>query len=328
MAYLELKNIDKKFGDKVILNDLNMEIEKGELISLLGSSGSGKSTILRIISGLEPIDEGQIFINGQEVTNLSIRKRNIGMIFQNYTLFPTMTVYDNVAYSLKLKKKSKAEVQEKVAWALETVAMLGHENKFPSQLSGGEQQRVSIARVIVNETDILLLDEPFSAIDAKLRKELQVKIREIHEKLNLTTIFVTHDQEEAMSISDRIFLLESGRIIQQGSPNDLYQNPNSLYTASFMGNHNIINEDGVIKAIKAESIEILGSDISEREEDTRYLSGRIEGRFIKGSTVEFTVSTEEGMFKVDLLNTPKYSFEEKQKVQLAIPKDKIISLTT
>lgn len=201
MAYIEFKNIDKYFGKQHVLKNLSLSVEKGQFVTLLGASGCGKSTLLRALAGLTNINSGSIFLGGEDITYKSPNKRNIGMIFQQYSLFPTMNVYNNVSFGLRMRNMDKDQIFSLVSNAIKMVNLEGSEKKYPSQLSGGEQQRVALARCIVTQPKVLLLDEPFSAIDAKLRKSLQSRIKEIHKELGMTSIFVTHDQDEAMTMS-------------------------------------------------------------------------------------------------------------------------------
>ena len=238
MAYIEFRDVVKRFGDNTVLDHINFGIRQGDLVTLLGPSGCGKSTLLRCLSGLESVSEGQIVLDGRDVTNVPASKRNIGMVFQQYSLFPNMTVEQNVAFGLKMKKVDPVTIEKKVAEAIAMVELTGKEKAYPASLSGGQQQRAALARSIVTEPAVLLLDEPLSAIDAKLRKALQSRIREIHQELGLTTIFVTHDQDEAMVMSDVIQLFHSGRIEQAGSPVEVYTHPVSEFAASFIGSYN------------------------------------------------------------------------------------------
>ncbi len=310
MAYIELKHIDKTYGNKKVLNDISLAIEQGEFIALLGASGCGKTTLLRALAGLDTIDRGQILIGGANMTFAKPSERNINMIFQQYSLFPTMTVYKNIAFGLKMQKCPKSEIDARVQEALAMVEMLGSEQKYPSQLSGGEQQRVALARAIVTQAKILLLDEPFSAIDAKLRKSLQLKIRDIHDKLGLTSIFVTHDQEEAARISDRIYLLHDGQIEQTGTPSELYTNPKTLYVAGFMGNCNVFDEK-TPWAIRPEVISLSATPWSASDE-VILESGIIRRLIHQGNIIRYTVDTSLHPLEVDVLadNTASYHVGE------------------
>ncbi|ASA77800.1 ABC transporter ATP-binding protein [Thermococcus sp. 5-4] len=240
MVDVKLENIVKTFGETVALKGIDLHIKAGELFTLLGPSGCGKSTTLRIIAGLDFPDSGTIYFGDEEVTYLPSSKRGAVLVFQNYALWPHMTVFDNVAYGLKLKKLSKEEIRKKVEWALELVKLKGFEDRYPTQLSGGQQQRVAIARALVVEPKVLLLDEPLSNLDAKLRLEMRSEIRRIQRELGITVIYVTHDQEEAMAISDRIAVMNVGTVEQVGTPKEIYESPRTEFVASFMGKTNVI----------------------------------------------------------------------------------------
>ena len=236
---VELKNFSKSYGDKVVIKDLDLQINEGEFVTILGSSGCGKTTILRSISGLDNPTTGRVYIDGEDVTDLDPTKREVNTLFQNYSLFPLMTVHDNVEFGLKMKKVPKEEREKRIKEALELVQLTGYENRKPSELSGGEQQRVSIARGIVNKPKVLLLDEPLSALDLKLRIQMRLELKNLQKKLGITFIYVTHDQDEALTMSDRIVLLHNGVIEQIAPPNEIYENPSSVYVADFIGESNI-----------------------------------------------------------------------------------------
>lgn len=244
---VSLKNVTKNFGEKMAVNNISVDFEDGKLISILGSSGCGKSTTLNLIAGLENLSSGKIFYDDIDVSNLETEKRNIGMIFQNYALYPHMSVYDNIAFPLKMKKYKKNEIKDLVEEAADLVKIKHLINNKPSELSGGEQQRVAIARAIVKKPDLLLMDEPFSNLDKKLRTETRMEIRNLQKQLNITTIFVTHDQEEAMSISDEIVLMSDGNIIQTGEPLQIYNDPKNLISAKFFGDGNLNGFDAEVK---------------------------------------------------------------------------------
>ncbi|MBD3207490.1 ATP-binding cassette domain-containing protein [Candidatus Bathyarchaeota archaeon] len=254
MVKVNLENITKRFGEVIAADQINLEIEDGEFFTFLGPSGCGKTTTMRIIAGLEYPTEGKIFYDDKDVTQLPSHKRNTGMVFQNYALWPHMTVFDNVAYGLRVRKVSDEEVRNRVQEALELVHLGGLGDRFPNQLSGGQQQRVALARVLVINPDILLLDEPLSNLDAKLRVEMREEIKEIQRELGITTIYVTHDQEEAMAISDRIAIQNYGAIIQVGTPRDVYNKPIDLFIATFIGKGALL-EGQVIKC-NDENIEV------------------------------------------------------------------------
>ena len=246
MVEVVLKGITKRFGDVVAAGDVNLEIHDGEFFTLLGPSGCGKTTTLRIIAGLEHSDEGRVYFDGKDVTDLPPYRRNTGMVFQNYALWPHMKVFDNIAYGLKVRKVSKGEIADRVHEALELVKLGGLEGRFPSQLSGGQQQRVALARVLVINPDVLLLDEPLSNLDAKLRVEMREEIKELQKKLEITTIYVTHDQEEAMVISDRMAIQDEGVIRQIGTPMGVYNRPEDLFIATFIGRGTLL--EGAVEA--------------------------------------------------------------------------------
>ena len=240
--YVELKNINKNFGDYKASDNVNFGVEKGKLIGLLGPSGSGKTTILRMIAGLETPDSGDIIIDGVRVNDLSAINRWIGFVFQNYALFRYMTVYDNIAFGLRVQKADKKKIDERVRELIKLIGLEGLEKRYPSQLSGGQRQRVAFARALAPNPQLLLLDEPFAAIDAKVRKELRSWLREMIEKLGVTSIFVTHDQDEAIEVADEIIITNKGRIEQTGTPIEIYHNPKTAFTASFFGETTFVDD--------------------------------------------------------------------------------------
>ncbi|WP_419575950.1 ABC transporter ATP-binding protein [Ruminococcus sp.] len=240
--YVELKNINKIFGNYKASDNVNFTIEQGKLIGLLGPSGSGKTTILRMIAGLETPDSGEIIIDGKVVNDIPASKRGIGFVFQNYALFRYMTVFDNIAFGLKIQKKDKKYIKERVSELVELIGLKGLEKRYPSQLSGGQRQRVAFARALAPNPQLLLLDEPFAAIDAKVRKELRSWLREMIEKLGVTSIFVTHDQDEAIEVADEIIITNKGRIEQTGTPIEIYHNPKTAFTASFFGETTFVDD--------------------------------------------------------------------------------------
>ena len=240
--YVELKNINKNFGDYKASDNVNFGVEKGKLIGLLGPSGSGKTTILRMIAGLETPDSGYIIIDGVRVNDLAASKRGIGFVFQNYALFRYMTVYDNIAFGLRVQKADKKKIDERVRELIKLIGLEGLEKRYPSQLSGGQRQRVAFARALAPNPQLLLLDEPFAAIDAKVRKELRSWLREMIEKLGVTSIFVTHDQDEAIEVADEIIITNKGRIEQTGTPIEIYHNPKTAFTASFFGEATFVDD--------------------------------------------------------------------------------------
>ncbi len=312
MSYLTVSNLAKRFGDSVILDELSFTIKKGEFVTLLGPSGCGKSTLLRCIAGLTQPDSGYIQVENEDITFTPAQHRGIGMVFQSYALFPNMTVEGNIAFGLNLRKMDKGLVQDKVKQAIARVELNGKEKHMPHELSGGQRQRVALARALVMEPRILLLDEPLSALDARIRRHLRQQIRQLQQELQLTTIFVTHDQEEALTMSDRIFLMNSGRIEQSGSPEQLYARPNSNMVAQFMGTYNFLDAvntrrwlgmqtpNGV--AIRAEAIILDHPLLSFGEKVSSPIPALITEKHLLGSVVRCKVRTEDTELTVDSLN--------------------------
>lgn len=237
---IALKNVAKTFDTFRAVRGVSLDIESGELVALLGPSGSGKTTILRMVAGLEYADEGQIFFGDEDATDIPVRERGVGFVFQHYALFPHMTVGENVAFGMKVskKKRSKADIAARVGELLRLVKLDGLQDRFPNQISGGQRQRVALARALAVDPKVLLLDEPFGALDANVRRELRRWLREIHSELGITTLFVTHDQEEALDLADRVVILDEGRIVQEGTPQDVTRNPNSSFVMRFLGDTN------------------------------------------------------------------------------------------
>ncbi len=244
-AIIELKNISKSFGEEDILENFSVEIARHEFVTILGPSGCGKTTMLRLIGGFETPDNGQILFDGEDITNLPPYKRRLNTVFQKYALFPHMNVFDNVAFGLTIKKIDKSIIKEKVSEVLKLVNLSGFEKRNIDSLSGGQQQRIAIARALVNEPEVLLLDEPLGALDLKLRQEMQLELKKIQKKLGITFIYVTHDQEEALTMSDEIIVMNNGKIQQKGTPIDIYNEPENAFVASFIGESNII--DGIMQ---------------------------------------------------------------------------------
>jgi sulfate transport system ATP-binding protein len=249
--HVELKSINKSFGDFKASDQISFGIEKGKLIGLLGPSGSGKTTILRMLAGLETPDSGDIFINGSRVNDLAASKRGIGFVFQNYALFRYMSVFDNIAFGLEIKKKNKRECRERVEELLTLIGLEGLGNRYPHQLSGGQKQRVAFARALAPNPQLLLLDEPFAAIDAKVRQELRSWLKDTINKVGITSIFVTHDQDEAIEVADEIIITNKGRIEQKGSPTEIYRNPGTLFVAQFVGQSSLLEDYGRLTGFEA-----------------------------------------------------------------------------
>jgi putative spermidine/putrescine transport system ATP-binding protein len=268
---VEIKGAVKRFGNTTVLNGIDLEVRQGELLTLLGPSGCGKTTTLNLIAGFLDADEGDVFIKGKKVTNVPPYKRDLGMVFQTYSLFPHMTVYDNLDFGLKLRKVEKSKRKQKISNALELVKMAGLEDRYPRELSGGQRQRVAIARALVVEPNLLLLDEPLSNLDAKLRHELRAEIKRLQNEIGVTTIFVTHDQEEALSMSDRVVVMNAGKIEQISSPTNIYNHPETEFVFQFIGKSNSF--DGTV--VSAENRKIT---VKMGEEVTQVDAGNIMGR--------------------------------------------------
>ncbi len=269
---IHIKHVSKNFGDFKALDSINIDIQTGELVALLGPSGSGKTSLLRIIAGLEHLDQGAILFDGKEITHVNPKERNVGFVFQHYALFRHMTVFDNIAYGLKVRPKktrpSKTDITKKVTELLQLVKLDPLANRYPSQLSGGQRQRVALARALAVEPKVLLLDEPFGALDAKVRKDLRRWLRKLHNDFHITSIFVTHDQEEALDVADRIVVMNNGKIEQIGSPEEVYDHPNSPFVYDFLGNVNLFKGRIYKGRLKQGSFEMDVPEFSGRNEET------------------------------------------------------------
>lgn len=329
MSHLTIKNAYKAFDKLVVIDQINIDIERGSLLTLLGPSGCGKSTLLRCIAGLESLDSGSIVLDGMDITHTAPQKRNIAMVFQHYALFPNMTAAENIEFGLKIKKLPAHERAEKVQKVLELVELQNFAQQKPASLSGGQKQRVALARGLVMEPKLLLLDEPLSALDARIRKSLRSQIREIQKELDLTTVFVTHDQEEALAMSDEIVLLNRGRIEQHTSPERLYSQPVSEFAAGFIGNYNM----GELKSIDAKHTKgplVVRPEAIQLSTTTGDIPGVIAERTLLGSIVRYEVKTQMGEYlHVDVLNYGDLShLEESTPVFLTVPKSEVIELST
>ena len=346
-----LQDIVKRFGKLEAVSHVSVEIKDGELFTLLGPSGCGKTTILRLIGGFHRPDQGEIYFDGKAVKSKPPYERNIGMVFQNYALWPHMTNLDNISYGLKLKKFSRAEVADKVSHALKLVNLVGLENRYPGQLSGGQQQRVALARALVLNPDVLLLDEPLSNLDAKIRIQVRAEIRKLQKELAITTIYVTHDQEEALTLSDRIAVINLGKLQQIGTPRDLYERPENPFVADFIGINNLIPGDvqevnkpeGWIKvqtkigslicisdrpykpgdrcmiSVRPETASISQSE--DFQKGFNLISGTVSFASYIGNTIRYDVETNNGiLFKVDIQNPWGYQpFSIGEKVYVSFP---------
>ena len=260
-SILQLQQIRKSFANTEVLKGIDLEAGQGEFITLLGASGCGKTTTLRIIAGLELPDSGQVILEGHNITDWEPNKRDVNTVFQNYALFPHMNVADNVGYGLKIRKVPKAEIAERVERALRLVQLEEYGKRMPDQLSGGQKQRIAIARAVINEPKVLLLDEPLGALDLKLRRQMQLELKRLQKQLGITFIYITHDQEEAINMSDRIGVMHEGVLEQMGTPNEVYYRPRTSYVADFVGNANILHKNGETLAIRSENIRMDGESV-------------------------------------------------------------------
>lgn len=312
MSYVSVTQLTKRFGENTVFEDIDFTIEQGEFVTLLGPSGCGKSTLLRSLAGLNPVDSGVIAVDGEDITHQAPQQRGIGMVFQSYALFPNMTAFDNIAFGLKMKKLAADQIATDVAKVIALVDLQGKEQHYPHQLSGGQRQRVALARALVVRPRILLLDEPLSALDAKIRKRLRQQIRDIQKELNLTTVFVTHDQEEAMTMSDRIFLMNKGEIVQQGSPESIYTQPANEFVAGFMGHYNLVDAIYAKRLFNIDTdwkVAIRPESIYVREAGRQYdahisapQQGVIQDHQLLGNIIRYQVLVQGCELTVDLLN--------------------------
>ncbi|MFZ9198300.1 MAG: ABC transporter ATP-binding protein [Paracoccaceae bacterium] len=291
---LTLRRLVKRYGALQAVAGVDLEIRRGEFLTLLGPSGSGKTTLLMMIAGFQDANEGDILLNGQPITGTPAEKRNFGMVFQGYALFPHMTVADNIGYSLSVRGRPKAEIASRVAEMLELVQLTGKERRLPSELSGGQQQRVALARALAFSPPVLLLDEPLGALDRKLRVEVQEQLKDLHRRVGTTFIYVTHDQDEALSMSDRVVIMRDGQIEQVGSPEELYTRPRTEFAASFLGKSNFLLRDGRRWSIRPERIDLVAQGI-----------GRVSGRVVSlsyfGPVLKYQIETDEhGPLEVDV----------------------------
>lgn len=332
MSFITIQNIKKQFGNDTVLDQISLSIKKGEFATLLGQSGCGKSTLMRCIAGLNKIDQGTISIDGIDVTNMSPKDRQVGMVFQSYALFPNMNVYDNIAFGLKMKKRPK--IKEEVAKMIDLMGLEGKEKSYPHQLSGGQMQRVALSRSLIMQPKVLLLDEPLSALDAKIRKSLQKELKRVQREFDITTVFVTHDQEEAMTMSDTIHVMNKGDIIQSGSGTEIYREPDNIFIAGFIGNYNIFamddfnaltgstNNEATEVAIRPEVIKLVTEKDPNAERDNWVFKGKVVDISMVGNILRYEVKTAEGKsITVEYLHFESLVMGSDQEVYVQIPKE-------
>lgn len=327
--YVELKNINKSFGDFKASSDVSFGIEKGRLVALLGPSGSGKTTILRMIAGLEAPDSGEIYIDGNLVNDIPASQRGIGFVFQNYALFRYMTVYENIAFGPEIKKLPKKQIRERVNELIELVGLVGMERRFPNQLSGGQRQRVAFARALAPNPTLLLLDEPFAAIDAKVRAELRSWLAEMIHKVGITSVFVTHDQDEAVDVADDIIVTNKGRVEQHGSPQEIYNNPATPFVAEFIGTSARYENYEVLKGfskeeringaiIRPEFVEVFKVDNAGIEPYLKYADdGIVTKKAFRGSSIELEIDVK-GLRLTALRSLERRKIEVGERVKVLV----------
>ncbi|MGF7057806.1 ABC transporter ATP-binding protein [Brassicibacter mesophilus] len=323
--FLEIKNLKKSFDDIVAVDNLNIGVEKGELLCLLGPSGCGKTTTLKMIGGFLIPNYGTILIDGQDITKIPPDKRPVSTVFQSYALFPHMSVLENVMYGLKFQGIKKDKAKEKGNKYLELVGLAEHKNKKIHELSGGQQQRVALARSLIVNPKVLLLDEPLSNLDAKLRVKMREEIKNIQKKFNITMVFVTHDQEEALSIGDKIGIMNNGKLEQLGTPRQIYENPQSRFVLDFIGSSNIIKDDsGNISFVRPEMINITDrADINQSENEKEKMKGKIIEKVFLGSYINYMVRIGNNLLKVQVTNKLEKEYEIDDEVCVEYKKNEL-----
>ncbi|MFC0331251.1 ABC transporter ATP-binding protein [Paenibacillus sepulcri] len=353
MSYVEFEGVSKFFGTAgaaPVLDALSLGVEKGEFVTLLGPSGCGKSTLLRCVAGLTGIDEGTVRLDGVDLTNMAPKKRNVGMVFQAYALFPNMTVYENVAFGLKMKGMPRAEIERTVKKMLEIIDMSEKSGQYPQRLSGGQQQRVALVRSLAVQPKLMMMDEPLSALDAKIRKMLRLEIRRIQQELGMTTLFVTHDQEEALTMSDRICIMNQGRIEQNGTPEEIYTRPKTAFVARFIGNYNVLTADEMAGiggsaassagrfepaafAIRPEAVRMSSAEdgaagnATDTGTDSYRMSGTVSECTALGALLRYTVRVGNLSITTDELNAPaSRRFAPGSRVRLTVDRDACVPL--
>ncbi|MDN7246340.1 ABC transporter ATP-binding protein [Planococcus shenhongbingii] len=334
MSYVQIENLEKIYGASTVLSSIDMSIEKGEFVTLLGPSGCGKSTILRIIAGLTEATSGKVKIENKNMEKVPTKKREIGMVFQSYALFPNMTVYENVAFGLKINKMPAGEIETKVREILEIVHLSDKGAAYPHELSGGQQQRVALARALIVKPKVLLLDEPLSALDAQIRKKLQADLRSIQKKMGITMILVTHDQEEAMAVSDKIFVMNKGEIAQWGTPTEIYTKPKTEFIANFIGHYNVF-EKMELEGLLGETVAKIGDKLAIRPEAISFEGNAADYRLkavaqksvMSGNVIRTVFQSGKREFSVEQLHHRGYSIEVGKEYECYVAPEDVIDLT-
>lgn len=333
MSYIQINHVHKYFGLSQVLKEFSLHMEQGELVTLLGPSGCGKSTLLRCIAGLEAMESGEIVLQDVNITRLAPQHRSVGLVFQSYALFPNMTVHDNIGFGLKMQGLRTRELDARVEDMLRLIDLEAKKSAYPHELSGGQQQRVALARSLILQPKLMLMDEPLSALDAKIRKTLRMEFRQLQKKLGMTTLFVTHDQEEALMISDRICVMNEGRIVQIGTPEQIYTEPRNEFVARFIGNYNVMGGTVLCKlagpnvqasiqyAIRPETILMERKEISaDIQGDFYRMNGTIQEVTVLGSVLRYTVDVDGNSWTVDRLNASMQRLlAEGEEVRLHVP---------
>ncbi|MBB6669424.1 ABC transporter ATP-binding protein [Cohnella nanjingensis] len=340
-AYLDLRHISKTYAQTRVLDDVNLQAAEGELVTLLGPSGCGKSTLLRCIAGLTDLDGGSITLRQKDLTQLPPRAREVGMVFQSYALFPNLTAGENVEYGLRMNGQSKRERAKRAEALLALVDLEAKRDAYPHQLSGGQQQRIALARSLAVEPKLLLLDEPLSALDAQIRKNLRTEIREIQKRLNMTTLFVTHDQEEALTMSDRVCIMNRGKIVQQGDPETIYTKPETEFVARFMGSYNVLTRQEALRlfervdgtadsfALRPESVKLLEADDDRIDGNSgrKVAEGTVHAVSILGTIVRYAIDVSGVRLTVDRLNDGRLiGMNVGRSVRLSVDPAQLLSL--
>lgn len=333
MSQVALKKIKKIYQNKPVLDEIELHIQDGEFLTILGPSGCGKSTILRVITGLVEPEFGDVSIDGEQMNNVPTKDRNVGMVFQQYALFPNLTVSENIAFGLRVKKETEAQIQKEVAYLLQLVGLEEKRESYPQQLSGGQQQRVALARALAVKPKVLLLDEPLSALDAQIRKKLQVQLRQIQQELKMTMVLVTHDQDEAMNVSDRIVVMNNGKIEQLGTPTEIYTHPKTEFIANFIGNYNVFLRRE-LEAILGQKLKVQGERFAIRPEvilinsdqpgiKTRAIAKNI---LMKGNVLKIDFETNGQVFQVEQLHQQGNQIDINRDYILTIAENDVITL--